>query len=1009
MIYQCAIAFLWFAVEATAATLKVPDDFKTIQSAIDTAKTRDIVLVVDGTYREPMKLKPGVIVRSAGNEDKGKLGLKRAEMTILEGGVEMADRAVLDGFTVTGVGKYDEKLWQHHFDTQGNEQSHEHIGAAGVPGIAVAVTCEVKNNIVHHIGCTGIAITAGSPRIIGNVCYHNMGGGIGSMSDSTAVIEKNLCFENFYAGIGCDGASPLIQDNECHTNIRAGIGISEGSSPKVAGNRCFKNRRAGIGIRTGAETRPVVEANECRDNDMAGIGVEEGARPTLTKNKLTNNKLVAIGISGGSEAIITENDISREGGAPPMIAVLEKSSARIAGNKIRGGGVAGVLVKGKAAICDNHFIGSGPKANNAIWAHAGAEVTLSGNRIEGWKHEISAAKDAKVFAGEEKPAARPNILWLTTEDMSQNLGCYGDAQAITPRLDALAREAVRFTNAFATAPVCSPSRSCLITGMFATSLGTQRLRSAFPVPAEFGPFTAELRAAGYYCSNNVKTDYNLRDEPAFIRAAWDDSSVKAHWRNRRAGQPFFSVVNFMTTHQSRTSAWPHEQFEKEIGSKLSPVERHDPARMMPPPFYPDTDESHRAWARYHDCISLMDQQAGEILDQLAADGLADDTIVFFYSDHGMGMPRGKRCLQDSGLRVPLLVRFPKKWAHLDPSPPGSVNGRLVSFVDFAPTVLSLCGVKAPAYFQGSAFLGPDAATPNEFVHGARDRVDEAFDVSRSVRDTRWLYIRNYMPHLSWMQPEGYSDTSTFRQEFKRLAAEVKLSSGPLTYAAPHRALEELYDTQTDPDNLHNLAADPQHRAVLEKMRTELRRWQLSTRYTGFLTEPQMWTHIKSKETAWSIAHDDARYPLTRILDAADAVGRADAAPRQREWLRDSDDGVRYWAAVGLHARDTLADVDRKSLRTALSDASPVVRIEAAAALARHGDAATALPVLTAVLSKEHREIVLHAARSLELLGPAAQPAHDAMRAALVTARVAEKSGDPIAMFIRFSLEAALSP
>jgi N-sulfoglucosamine sulfohydrolase len=606
-------------------------------------------------------------------------------------------------------------------------------------------------------------------------------------------------------------------------------------------------------------------------------------------------------------------------------------------------------------------------------------------------------------------ADRPNILWLTAEDMSPNLGCYGDVQARTPRLDAFAREAVRYTHAFATAPVCSPSRSCLITGMFATSLGTQRLRSEFPVPAEFGPFTAGLRQAGYHCSNNVKTDYNLRGEAAFIRAAWDESSPTAHWRARKAGQPFFAIFNFMTTHQSRTSVWPHDQFEKEVGSQLSPGERHDPKRMTLPPFYPDTAESRRAWARYYDCITRMDQQAGAILDQLAADDLAEDTVVFFYADHGMGMPRGKRCLQDSGLRVPLLIRFPKKWAHLAPGQPGTTSDRLVSFVDFAPTVLGLCGVKAPSHFQGIAFLGPHAGTPPKFIHGARDRVDEAFDVSRSVRESRWLYIRNFMPHLSWMQPEAYSDASTFRQEFKRLATTGQLAPGPLAYAAPRRALEELYDTAADPHQLHNLAAQPEHRAVLERMRAELRRWQLATRDAGFLTEPEMEARLGAKDTPWTIARDDKRYPLTRLLDAADAVGRAEAAPRQREWLRDTDDGVRYWAAVGLRARPQLTESERASLRAALDDSSPVVRIEVAATLAAHGEAAAALPVLTAGLQSESAAIGLHAARALELLGPVAKPVQPAMQARLAIARAAEAKGDPLSMFIRFSLEAALQP
>jgi len=601
---------------------------------------------------------------------------------------------------------------------------------------------------------------------------------------------------------------------------------------------------------------------------------------------------------------------------------------------------------------------------------------------------------------------RPNILWLTAEDMSPHLGCYGDAEARTPRLDAFANEAVRYTRAFATAPVCSPARSCLITGMYATSLGTQRLRSQFPVPAAFGPFTAPLRAAGYYCSNNVKTDYNLRDEASFIRAAWDECSTTAHWRARRKGQPFFAVFNFMTTHQSRTSVWSHEEFEREIGSKLAPEERHDPGRLTLPPFYPDTAEARRAWARYRDCITLMDRQIGEILDQLAADGLAEDTIVFFYSDHGMGMPRGKRCLYDSGLQVPLLIRFPERWAHLAPAPAGSTQDRLVSFVDFAPTVLSLCGAPPPPNLQGTAFLGPQEGAPRGFVYGARDRVDEAFDVARSVRDGRWLYLRNFMPHLSWMQPEGYSDASTFRQEFKRLAADGQLGPGPATYAAPRRALEELYDTRSDPHQLRNLATAPDYRDVLDRFRAELRRWQLATRDTGYLTEPQMWNRLGTQDTPWTVARDETLYPLARLLETADAVGRDPGGTDPRAGLRDADDGVRYWAAVGLNARLTLNAAERQALRGALQDRSPVVRIEAAAALVRHDGPEAALPVLIAALEDDSLEVTLHAARALELLGSRNETAAGAMQAALARARAAEAE-NPIAMFVRFSLEAAM--
>jgi len=385
-----------------AATIAVPRDQASIQEAINSAKAGDSIRVAAGTYREAVKLKPRVSVKSEGNDDKGKLGLKRAERTILEGGVEMAEKAVLDGFTITGVGRYDEKQWQHHFDTQGKEQSHEPIGGTGTPGIAVAVECEVRNNIVHHIGYTGIAITGGSPHIVGNVCYRNMGGGIGAMNGSTAVIEQNTCFENFYAGIGCDGSSPVIQNNTCHGNIRAGIGISEGSSPRVTGNRCFKNRRAGIGIRTGKATRPVVENNELTENDMAGIGVEEGARALILNNRLSGNQLVAIGVTGGSEATITDNELAREGGAPPLIAVLEDSRAVISGNTLRGGGVAAILVKGSAQVRGNHFVGNNPKtkkpSGNALWAHPGATVSFIDNQVEHWPRALFASGAARVVA-----------------------------------------------------------------------------------------------------------------------------------------------------------------------------------------------------------------------------------------------------------------------------------------------------------------------------------------------------------------------------------------------------------------------------------------------------------------------------------------------------------------------------------------------------------------------------------------------------------------------------------
>lgn len=295
------------------------------------------------------------------------------------------------------------------------------------------------------------------------------------------------------------------------------------------------------------------------------------------------------------------------------------------------------------------------------------------------------------------------------------------------------------------------------------------------------------------------------------------------------------------------------------------------------------------------------------------------------------------------------------------------------------------------------------------MFGARDRVDEAFDVSRSVRDRRFLYIRNFMPHLSWMQPENYSDASTFRRELKRLAADGKLNTAQLTYAAPRKALEELYDTDADPHQIHNLAADSAHRTTLEKMRRALREWLLNSRDAGFLTEPQVWERIGSNGTPRELAQDDAKYPLARLLRAADLVGRPEALQEQVQLLRDANDGARYWAAVGLHAVGPSAEPARAALREAMNDTSAVVRIEAAAALAELGETDRALGVLQTELRATQSDVALHAARALELLGRRAQAAWPSMREVLETVRRKETlAGDP-AMFLRFSLESALQP
>ncbi len=601
---------------------------------------------------------------------------------------------------------------------------------------------------------------------------------------------------------------------------------------------------------------------------------------------------------------------------------------------------------------------------------------------------------------------RPNVLWITAEDISPDLGCYGDTYAATPNIDRLAQEGVRYTHAFATAPVCSPARSCLITGLYATSLGTQHLRSLFPVPGDFQGYPAYLRKAGYYCTNNEKTDYNTASERAIIAVSWHESSGRAHWRKRPAGQPFFSVFNLMVSHQSRASVWSFEQFEEMISKALTPVQRHDPDRVPLPPYYPDTPTVRRTLARYYDCVTAMDKEVGRILAALAADGLAEDTIVFFYGDNGRGLPRGKRTLYDTGLHEPLIVRFPQKYQHLAPAAAGQTTDRLVSFVDFAPTVLSLTGLPPPPHTQGVAFLGPHAGPPRETVYGARDRVDEAYDLSRSVRDRRYLYIRNYAPHLSWNQPEGFSDNAPMRREITQLAAAGKLNAAQLGYAGPAKPLEELYDTNTDPHQVQNLAALPEHREVLERMRRLHRQWVLETRDLAFLPEAEVWQRCAGR-TPWQLAQDADAYPLERLLAAADLVGRGSrGVPQQVQLLQDQDAGVRYWAAVGLQAAGRDATPAKDALRRALTDPSPSVQVAAAAALASLGDADAALPILARHLEGEQLDVALHAARTLQLLGEPARPALAQMNRVLKTAQQRENLA-PQYLFLEFSLQAAV--
>lgn len=611
----------------------------------------------------------------------------------------------------------------------------------------------------------------------------------------------------------------------------------------------------------------------------------------------------------------------------------------------------------------------------------------------------------------------PNILWITAEDMSPVLGCYGEPDAKTPHIDALAKQSVRYTNAFASAPVCSPSRSCLIQGTYPTTLGTQQMRSGFPLPTYMKGFPALLRMQGYYSTNNVKTDYNSGNYQEIIKSSWDENSDSAHWQNREEeNKPFFSVFNLMTSHQSRSMVWPHERFQKEIQSKLSTDQIHNPAKVTIPPYYPDTPIVRKTVARFHDCISAMDKEVGDILKQLEKDGLSENTIVFFFSDHGSGMPRHKRALLDSGMHVPLLIRFPEKWKKYAPCKPGSTTDRMVAFVDFAPTVLSLSRSPIPDYMQGKPFLGPDEVKPRTHAFGHRDRVDEVRDLARSVRSKKYLYIRNYMPHLGYNQPTAWPDLGEIRHEFYRLADPKKMTPPQWHFAGPTRSVEELYDCDKDPQNLQNLSGSTSHKKVLDRLRRELNNHLKESRDLGFLPEYEAWKLFENS-SGWEVGNS-GKVDLQIICKAAEQVAESKEKSLLAN-LKSRNASVRYWGAIGLNVyQKEISNEAKKALRTALGDSSPSVRIEAANALILHGEVEDALAQLIQELKHQNLIVVTHAARTIELLENKAIKAAEAMKECLIRAheiRPPELSpvivlpGDQdMAMFVGFSCQAFLN-
>ena len=569
---------------------------------------------------------------------------------------------------------------------------------------------------------------------------------------------------------------------------------------------------------------------------------------------------------------------------------------------------------------------------------------------------------------------QPNILWITCEDLSPILGCYGDRVANTPNIDLFAQNAVRFTNAYASAPICTPARSSLITGVYASSMGTHHLRGVVPKSDKIKCFTEFLRERGYYCTNNVKEDYNFITP----EEAWDESSDSAHWRNRKPEQPFFSVFNFMVTHQSQTR-YGIEKLN-EINSTLDEKDRINPDDVEIPPYYPDTPIVRNNIASLYTQVHIMDKKFQEIINQLEEDGLRENTIIFFYSDHGTGLPRGKGYLHDTGIKVPLIIEFPEKYKHYSPAKAGTFSDELVNFIDFPPTVLSLTGIDPPKYMQGNPFLGQYRKNSNDYVISIRDRRDEVLMFSRSIRTDKYHYIRNFLPHRPRMQRNFYSEITPIRQELRRLDNLGLLQSNEDWLMEDSVPVDELYDTETDPHELNNLAQEAEHLEIMELLKRNLFSWMVETKDLGLVPEYEM---IEKSKGGAPYDTFSGNFDPKPILDLVDKIGRGKQHIDSFNFaLQSSNPVYRYWGATGLAALGQNAVESKELLQSTLNDPVPYVRFAASEAICNIGYPRQGVEILSKGLDSESVVNQLHASQILMAVGKNAAFALPKMKIAI---------------------------
>lgn len=555
---------------------------------------------------------------------------------------------------------------------------------------------------------------------------------------------------------------------------------------------------------------------------------------------------------------------------------------------------------------------------------------------------------------EKVPEELPNILWLTSEDNSPLLGCYGDEFATTPNLDNLATEGFLYTHAYANAPVCAPTRNTILTGVYACSNGSQHMRSYYPLSETVIPYPVYMREAGYYCTNNSKTDYNTNnvDETKI----WDECDKTAHWKNRPDGKPFFAVFNSGISHESSI----HKSIPND---KL----RHSPDEVTIPPYHPATDDMKHDWAQYYDKVEDMDTQIGEWLKEIDDAGLAENTIVFYYGDHGGVLARSKRYVYETGTRVPFIVRIPEKYKYLFPEQQTGTNvSRLISFVDLVPTLLSIVGIEIPEYLQGNAFLGKQKTADPEYAYMFRGRMDERYDMCRAVRDQKYRYIRNYMPYRISGQRLEYLFRAPSIRSWKEAYEKGECNEAQSAFWET-KPVEELYDTENDPWEINNLAKESKYKDVLERMRAANKDWVTRINDTGFIPEADRVN--RAGETAMYDYMRSGNVSLQEIMDAAEiaTLGEVSNLEKLKGYLKSDESAVRYWGASGLLILGEKASPAIAELKAATKDNSANVISVAAEALYNLGEKEIAKEGLLSVLKNPNEFARCHALNVIDCI------------------------------------------